>query len=318
MATNLPSDNFTHTHGQPPSFEAISHQAHQDWYEKFYTDVLAKEAVMESWKASASNPTINNWLHARMWNLADVLATPGSNWLTVGDGYGFDAHYLLQKSCSVIASDISPSFLPLAQSNGFINEYSIQNAEQLTFPDNHFDYVLCKEAYHHFPRPYLAVYEMLRVARKAVILIEPHDPISKMPLLLLLRNILDSINPRLLQRFWKNRYSFEKVGNYVFKLSELEIEKLAMGMNLPAVAFKGINNNYYRPGIGNSSLNSKDFQRIRLKVNFHNLLSKAGFIPYQVLGAIIFKELPTESTTSLLSKNGFCYYSLPRNPYLNK
>jgi gentisate 1,2-dioxygenase len=110
----------------------------------------------------------------------------------------------------------------------------------------------------------MGVYEMLRVSKKAVILIEPQDPLTKMPLMLFLKNILDRFNPNLLQKYWKNRYSFEPVGNYVFKLSDRDMEKLAMGMNLPAIAFKGLNSSYYNPKTANEKAddNSAAFRQI--------------------------------------------------------
>jgi SAM-dependent methyltransferase len=224
----------------------------------------------------------------------------------------------LQRQCEVTASDISGSFLPLVKAEGFIADYSVQNAERLTYADNHFDYVLCKESYHHFPRPYLAVYEMLRVARQGIVLIEPQDPISRMPLMLALRNTLDRIDPTLLQKWWKNRYSFEEVGNYVFKLSEREMEKLAMGMNLPAVAFKGINNSYYHPAAATepANRNSPAFRKIQSKLRRDNFLSRLGILPYQLLCAIIFKTTPDQPTIQRLQQEGFIYYAFPKNPYL--
>ncbi|WP_158308790.1 methyltransferase domain-containing protein [Desulfocurvibacter africanus] len=74
----------------------------------------------------------------------------------------------------------------------FIPEYSVENAEKLSFANGSYDYLLCKEAFHHFPRPMIALYEMLRVARKGIVLIEPND------------NGADG---------------FEECGNYVYSLS---------------------------------------------------------------------------------------------------
>lgn len=47
--------------------------------------------------------------------------------------------------------------------------------------DDAFDYVLCKDSYHHMPRPMIALYQMLRVARRAVVLIEPPGPVGGCP-----------------------------------------------------------------------------------------------------------------------------------------
>lgn len=100
-----------------------------------------------------------------------------STWLTVGDGrYGTDGHALMNMGVkNVHCSDISDTSLKIGNAEGFIGDYSAQNAEALEFSDNQFDYVLCKEAFHHFPRPVIALDEMFRVANKAVIVIEPRD-----------------------------------------------------------------------------------------------------------------------------------------------
>src|SRR5690606_1974711 len=106
-------------------------------------------------------------------------------------------------------------------------------------------------------------------------------PVSKMPLLLGLCNIADRLNPRYIQKVWKNRYSFEVVGNYVFKLSEREMDKLANGVGLPAVAFKSINNNFYHPAVidERADPSSKIFRSLKSKMEFRNLLSKMSLIP---------------------------------------
>ena len=95
---------------------------------------------------------------------------PQAAWLTVGDGrFGCDA-YLLNKlgASSVTASDINTHSLEIAKEKGFINGFSRQNVEKMTFSDNEFDFTLCKHSYHHFPRPAIAFYEMLRASRKGV------------------------------------------------------------------------------------------------------------------------------------------------------
>lgn len=49
------------------------------------------------------------------------------------------------------------------------------NAESMTeLPDNSYDIVLVQDGLHHLPRPVLGFTEMLRVARVAAIVIEPH------------------------------------------------------------------------------------------------------------------------------------------------
>ncbi|WP_221394108.1 class I SAM-dependent methyltransferase [Dyadobacter sp. NIV53] len=302
------------------STEKQSHEAHSGWYEVQYATREAQEKAIADWKYDAENKTINNWIHSRLLAMVNPLVTEKKSWLTVGDGYGFDANFFYEKGLDVTATDISDTFLPLSQRHGLFEKYSVENAENLTFADNSFDYIFCKEAYHHFPRPYMAVYEMLRVAKEGVVLVEPHDPISKMPLLLALRNILDRRDTTLLQKYWKNRYSFEEVGNYVFKLSEREIDKLANGIGLPMVAFKGINNNYYNAAAGHEKADdsSSAFKKIKSKLALHNFLTRLSLMPSQVLCAVIFKRTPSEQVIEAMKKDGFQIHVFPVNPYAGK
>lgn len=51
--------------------------------------------------------------------------------------------------------------------------YCQENSECLRIPSKSYDLVICKEGIHHLARPYLGVYEMLRVSKSGVIFIEP-------------------------------------------------------------------------------------------------------------------------------------------------
>ena len=190
--------------------------------------------------------TIDAWRHRRMYQLLDPLFRwfPEANWLTIGDGrFGKDAHYLREKGLKVLATDISDVLLKEGFQMGYIDKYSKQNAEALTFSDNEFDFVLCKETYHHLPRPMIALYEMLRVAKKGVVLIEPTDTFFystfSESLSRLLKNILKTFLNKTTE---KHRY--EEVGNYIYTISKREIEKVLLGMNLKIFAYKGLNDYY--------------------------------------------------------------------------
>ncbi len=261
--------------------------------------------------------SIDYWRHDRMYRLMTPLLTEKHTWLTVGDGVGTDANWLIQQGMDVTASDISDTILKKAQEENYISTYSRENAENISFDDNAFDYVLCKEAYHHFPRPYIAVYEMIRVSRKAIVLIEPLDIGIEMSFMVFLKNALDRISPELINKVWKNRFSFETVGNYVYKTSEREMEKIAMGINLPYIAFKGIND-YYSPTLDFSLplTNNHVFKKVKAKIKRRNLLSRLGLIPYQLKASIIFKEEPSTETIKRLKDEGYKVVQLMRNPYM--
>lgn len=159
---------------------------------------------------------------------------------------------------------------------------------------------------------------MVRVARKAIIIIEPQDPISRMPLLLFLVNILDKVQNGLSIKVWKNRFSYEKVGNFVYKVSEREFEKFAAGLNLPAIAVKSINPNFWFPESNEipARKNDKRFRKILFKKNTRDVLSKIGIIPSQTLSLVAFKNSPDEVQRERLMKNGYKIVDIPKNPYL--
>jgi len=168
------------------------------------------------------------------------------SWLTVGDAYGADANYILSKNTGSSGSYRFESRYPFyCTQRKIYYEYRSENAEKLSIEDNHFDYIVCKESYHHFPRPYMVLYEMLMVCKKGVVIIEPQDPISQMPLLLGLSNFFPTLGLNLIDKISKNRFSYERVGNFVYKVSQREFEKVAAGLALPMIAVKKINPNFY-------------------------------------------------------------------------
>jgi 2-polyprenyl-3-methyl-5-hydroxy-6-metoxy-1,4-benzoquinol methylase len=241
-------------------------------------------------------------------------------WLTVADYNGLEANYLSQQGQNVIASDISDALLKEVKAEGLIPGYSKQNVERLTYGDNSFDYVMCKEAFHHFPRAYLGLYEMIRVSRIATILVtEPIDILSKMSLLVLIKNVCDRIHPLLINKLWKNRFSWETVGNYVFKISEREIEKIAMGMGFPYVAFKRYEifaTHKNIDGLSDVPLNQKLYRKIRMKLAGRSLISSLGIVPHGSLCCVVFKEQPSKEIVKNMKDKGFITIQLPANPYL--
>lgn len=295
-----------------------SYERHGNWYNQHFPTREAKVNHYKNAKISHRG-TVSQWLQQIFFScLEPLLKAPMKRWLTVGDAYGFDAQYILSKGSSALATDLNIDFLEVAKEEGIVKEYAAENAEKLSFGNSTFDYVLCKESYHHFPRPYAALYEMIRVAEKGIVIIEPQDPVSKMPLLLLLTNLLAS-KSKLLNKAWKNRFSFEPVGNFVYKVSEREFEKFAAGLNLPMVAFKKINPNFYFHGAECIAADpkNKNFRSIRSKKYFLDLLVKFKIIPGQVLSTIIFKQMPEAFTIQQLKADGYCLITIPKNPYIN-
>ncbi|NJM38159.1 MAG: class I SAM-dependent methyltransferase [Akkermansiaceae bacterium] len=256
--------------------------------------------------------TVDNWRHLRLrQGLLPILeCDPGADWLTIGDGnYGSDAYYLNQHGAQAIATSLTDATLIAAAEKGFIREFRAENAESISVSDQATDYTLCKEAYHHFPRPAVAFYEMVRVSRKAVILIEPTDG-----------------HGRVLNRFkrWiKNKlrgdteFEFEKCGNYIFRLSVREMEKMMIAMNCQTIAYQYFNDYYHASyAEDNASPGSKGFFLTRVGIRLQDLLCRLRLMDWGLVTFIAFTGPVNETLLSDLKSRGFHVKQLPRNPYL--
>lgn len=153
-------------------FKNISYYEHEKLFENDLIDENRKK-IAASW---FDKTTADYWRHARAYAYLEAFDKE-SSWLTVGDGrYGLDSVRIKDRGFKrVMPSDICEALLMEGKKKGIIDEYAVQNAEQMDYKEGEFDYVFCKEAFHHFSRPYIALYEMLRVADKGIILIEPND-----------------------------------------------------------------------------------------------------------------------------------------------
>lgn len=285
---------------------------HEEWERAVGDGDFAR--VAKTWMSEGN---LDHWLHTRIRSSVKPFVEDDleSSWLTVGDGrYGADAHYLISLGAKrVHASDMHDRLLRIGGESGFISEYSAQNAERLTFADDSFDYVYCKEAFHHFPRPYIALYEMFRVARKAVILTEPRDEVVH-------RARCKSLAKSALGRAEKG-HSFEPVGNYVYTVSERELEKFLLGMHLRHIAFHGCNTFYlegveFVPCSGGSARDRRVRATLKAAIAGMDALEKVGLHSSSLLSAALFKREPSEALRARITGASWTLKELPRNPYL--
>lgn len=299
--------------------EDIKYDRHEAQWEKAITDEDRKKISL-TW--IDQNLTLDRWRHDRMYELLKPIIDFDNtfSWLTVGDGrYGTDANALFRLGATkVMCTDISDTLLQIGNEKGFIKDFSAQNAENLTFINDQFDFTLCKEAYHHFPRPHIALHEMLRVSKLGVILIEPLDANIETKFL---NKAFPLIKQLLGKPANKDGHSFEPVGNYVFSVSERELEKVQLGMHRRHVAYKYMND-YYEAGfefVQLDSQNKSDIRKIRktkFLINIRNFLSRFNLVSPGLLIAILFKEEPSSSLVKSLKNSGWKVKTLPRNPYL--
>ena len=85
----------------------------------------------------------------------------------------FSVIQMLQRSAlmnmgaeKVLCTDISDILLKKGKEAGFIDEYSQQNGENLSFKDNSYDVVICSEVLEHVEDPEIALKELARVLKK--------------------------------------------------------------------------------------------------------------------------------------------------------
>lgn len=299
------------------NFQELSYKLHE---EREVADHKTMDAEMYAkWFDSG---TVDLWRHLRMFNLLDPFLEEfeGAKWLTVGDGsYGTASIYIERKGGHALPVDINVSLLEVAKRRGMIKDYRRENAEDLSFADDSFDFSVCKEAYHHFPRPLLALYGMLRVSRKAAILIEPADWLpSPMPRRFL-QAIKNSIKKKLKRPIpHSDTGNYEVVGNYVYNVSEREIQKAALGLHLPAVAFKRFHDVYVE-GVEfeKADANSKLLKELKKGIAKNERLCKLGLSTQNHICAVIFKEAPNQSLRTRMRDKGFEVIDLPKNPYLD-
>jgi ubiquinone/menaquinone biosynthesis C-methylase UbiE len=300
-------------HSLRRSFEQLSYEAHAREYVDHVCDGTISSHAATWFRAD----TVGAWIQRRLRETVTPLirSYPGAHWLTIGDGNGSDARFLQQHGVEVLATDISTPLLEVSYRDGLLKAYAKENAEHRSFAPESFDIVHCKEAYHHFPRPYLALYEMLRVAREAVVLIEPAD--SWIEASAVARGTF-AIARRFLGKH-SPKHSYETIGNYQYTLSLREMEKVAVGMNFPAIAYMHLNS-FYRSGVETAplsmSLRSPAYLRACVSIWLKNVLCRLGLIPPGLIAVIVFKRAPQPHVIADLKSSGFHFERLPENPYL--
>jgi 2-polyprenyl-3-methyl-5-hydroxy-6-metoxy-1,4-benzoquinol methylase len=256
--------------------------------------------------------SIDNLRHVRLLRMVAgrlAAAYPESSWLSVGDGhYGADAIRMAAQGVRVHASSLTDATLRISHQNGWIVEYSAQNAERMDLPDSSYDFVLCKEAYHHLPRPPIAFYEMLRVAKTAVVLIEPN---RRSPTLLgFVRTAFKLATGRSIMA------EYEPSGNYIFRLSVPELIEMARALDLPAVAWTHYND-FYHPRWFNEPRASM-FERYLFRVGLvvQDTLCGLRLMSPGGVACAVFKTPPSSDLIRRLRSQNIRVRLLRRNPYL--
>jgi ubiquinone/menaquinone biosynthesis C-methylase UbiE len=291
-------------------FQDLSYRRHAAHWDSM-AESEGWQRITQTW---FDESTADYWRHRRMYEAVDHLAAwRGERWLTIGDGqFGLDSVRLERRGIkNALPTDICEAPLKEAKENGVIGDYRVENAERLSFADDSFDFVFCKEAYHHFPRPAIALYEMLRVSESGVVLVEPQDQARS-----LLQNSFYALRKLLGRQAHFDERRYEPSGNYVYTVSRRELVKVCLGLNLPCIAFKAVSD-FHIGGLefAPASFKSRRFLIIRTVDLLNDVLSVLGLSMHNVLMSCLFKVQPPHEVRACLRKNGWKVMALPRNPY---
>lgn len=111
--------------------------------------------------------------------LVTLTATPPEQWgkvLVVCGGVGGEGTFLRKQGFrDVTVSEFDPSLLQIMGQRDRALRGAACDAQHLPFAGGSFDLVLVQDGIHHLKNPALGITEMLRVARRAVVVIEPHE-----------------------------------------------------------------------------------------------------------------------------------------------
>lgn len=214
--------------------------------------------------------------------------------LTVGDALGRDGAYLKAQvpHANVIVSDLETSHLQHAVSQGLVDGRLDLDVDSQIQDQGHFDFVVIKESFHHFPRPWLGFYHCLEIARKGVILLEPHDV------------QFDKVSTYPKPGDFRDDY--EKVGNYKYQLNVRECQKVAWSIGIETLVVKGFNDPY--PPDGNLDLDTYFEQKKRL-----DLLGFEGKRPDNLLLVAFLREPISKRTRKKI--DGSSVYDRPANQF---
>jgi len=142
------------------------------------------------------------------WNVLVLCSGPGGEGSLLAN-LGFK---------EVIISDFSERALEISRRLDSRLKTLVIDAENISLPDDSYDLVFVQDGLHHLPRPTLGLTEMIRVAKHAVIVIEPHE----------------GLVAKMLGTFWEITGSSEL--NFVFRwnkwlFSQLIYSSLLLGEN---------------------------------------------------------------------------------------
>ncbi len=145
--------------------------------------------------------------------------------------------------------------------------------ETIAMADNSVDYVYTDQTISQLKHPFIALHEMIRVARRAIIVVTRQDPYIDQPIV-----------------SGSHIAYYDDGGNYVFMISNREMAKFALSLHLPAFAFKGIFD--FGELTENLPENMQGINGYKQKTLALEKLCERNEQKYNYLMAVLFKSLP--------------------------
>lgn len=251
--------------------------------------------------SSLNGSTISFWRNNRGIRILGCLSR-GSSYLILGDCRSEMLSHLLKNNGfkKVMPADIIDyNFqvahkISLSHKMNIIDDFLVLNPDKFEIPSERYDYVFCRDIYCLSPNPYAMIQEMLRVAKRGVVLTNPHEA--------------EDDNNITIQ--------YEASGNFVFKLSVNELTKLAISLNLPAICRYEYNDAY----IPNCEFEPADvdksvaFKYITDEISKMDKAVLNGERKYNMVSIALFKKFPNENELENLKKIGVNFHKLPQKP----
>ncbi|MAS81855.1 MAG: hypothetical protein CMF45_04130 [Legionellales bacterium] len=128
--------------------------------------VTSSERVEGTYFIDLAEQRYRSHRHLLPW-IGDMMA--GKTVLEIGCGVGLDCFEMAERGMKVTAIDLTEIAIETVkkrfQDNAMKGEFKIANAEEIPFPENHFDYVYSFGVLHHAADTRLCIDEVLRVVK---------------------------------------------------------------------------------------------------------------------------------------------------------
>jgi SAM-dependent methyltransferase len=138
----------------------------------------------DDWSFHVTSDPLTRFLRDRRMRIAldvlrkrELLDPARQSVLVVCGGVGGEGVFLRRFGFGdVTVTDLSDAALAVCRRlDPQLKTLPLNTEDMVQIPDGGYDLVVVQDGLHHLPRPVLGFTEMLRVARTAVIVIEPHD-----------------------------------------------------------------------------------------------------------------------------------------------